>query len=157
MTIYEKYGFNKMNLPYLEKSYKTTDLNDAAEEWMLGFRKALLGAMENGIIYFSPSSKEKVDCHVREVGGLGFLKREMTKIILTGEVRVDYLHEQDQRRVFGIFKHPWNLLCPIVFIFESSVYEGKPVYLKCRVASKDRLAVDVHYQNRTSRKYRYEG
>lgn len=157
MTKFEKYGVNRMNLVYLEKGYKTTDLEDVAEDWLIDSRKALLEAMANGLVYFNPSSKEKVDTHVREVGGLDFLKREITEVVLTGEMKIDYLHKPEQLRYFGRYKSPWTPLCPICFIFDTSTYEGRPVYLKCRIDCKGRLAIDVHYQNRPSRMYRYTG
>lgn len=153
MTIYEKYGFNRMNLPYLDNHYKTTDLESAAEDWLLDSRKALLEALNNGIVYFNDSSKEKVNEHIREVGGIEFLKRELTDIILRGEMRIDYLYRRDQEKYFGKFLPPWKPLCPICFIFEGSSTKDGEVYFKCRISRAEKLAIDAHYERYTSSRY----
>ena len=152
-SLFWKYGVNRMNLPYLDNHYKTTDLESAAEDWLLDSRKALLEAMNNGIVYFNESSKEKVDQHICELGGVDFLKRELTDIILRGEMRIDYLHRRDQEKYFGKFLLPWEPLCPICFIFDGVSTGNGEVYFKCRISKADKLAIDVHFERYTNSRY----
>lgn len=144
--IFDNYGVNRMNLIYLKDCYKTSDLSPAAQEWFLNLRSNLIKALNNGLCYFNANSKGKVLSFIEKIDGVEQLRRFISEMILKDEVEVDYLHKPDQKTCFNKALEAWQPLCPIVYIFKN-YHDGKTVYLKVRVASNDKLGIDIHEAN----------
>ena len=143
--LFYKYGVNRMNLRYGDEEFYTDNLEPAAEDWYLGIRKALLEAMDNGIVFFTESSKPKVLQHIKEVGGIEKMKEELRTIITKKYISVDVLRRGDQLTYFKSYVSPHRPLAPICFIFRGVVYGGEMVYFKCRITQFNKLGIDVHW------------
>ena len=134
-----------MNLTYVNEKvgYNIKDVSPILKDWVDGIRPALYEALDNGVEYFNYSSIEKVKGFITKVGGYENFIKEVKKSISSENMKVDAIHQKDQKELFGQNIAPWKNFAPLCYIFHA--YSDGMVYFKVRITRKNKLGVDIHY------------